>query len=82
MVADEVAAVTADTFVAVLTPEQRRRVEREVELPELKPAPVVAGDTLGVLRLRLDDALLAQVELIAADSVGRMSVWEKLLSYF
>lgn len=78
----EVGAVTADTFVAVLTPEQRRRVEREVELPELKPAPVVAGDTLGVLRLRLDDALLAQVELIAADSVGRMSVWEKLLSYF
>ena len=78
----EVAAVTADTFVAVLTPEQRRRVERDVELPELQPAPVAAGDTLGVLRLRLDDDVLAQVELIAADSVGRMSVWEKLLSYF
>ena len=78
----EVSAVTADTFVAVLTPEQRRRVDRKVELPELQPAPVAAGDTLGMLHLRLDDAVLAQVELIAADSVGRMSVWEKLLSYF
>ena len=78
----EVAAVTSDTFVAVLTPEQRRRVERQVELPEEQPAPVAAGDTLGALHLRLDDAVLARVELVAADSVGRMSVWEKLLSYF
>ena len=78
----EVAAVTGDTFVAVLTPEQRRRVERKVVLPELQPAPVAAGDTLGVLHLHLDDTLLARVELVAADSVGRMSVWEKLLSYF
>ena len=76
------AAVTSDTFVAVLTPEQRRRVERRVELPEEQPAPVAAGDTLGVLHLRLDDAVLARVELVAADSVARMSVWEKLLSYF
>ena len=78
----EVEAVTGGTFVAVLTPEQRRRVERDVELPEVQPAPVAAGDTLGVLRLRLDDTVLARVDLVAADSVGRMSVWEKLLSYF
>ena len=78
----EVAAVTSDTFVAVLTPEQRRRVERRVELPEEQPAPVAAGDSLGVLHLRLDDAVLARVDLVAADTVARMSVWEKLLSYF
>jgi D-alanyl-D-alanine carboxypeptidase (penicillin-binding protein 5/6) len=78
----EVAAVTADTVIAVLTPEQRRRVQRDIDLPELQPAPISAGDTLGVLRLRLDDSVLAQVELVAADSVGRMSVWEKLMSYF
>ena len=78
----EVAAVLADTVVAVLTPEQRRRVKREVELPELRDAPVTAGDSIGVLQLSLDDRLLARVNLLAAASVERMGLWEKLMSYF
>lgn len=80
--APEVAAVTTDTVVFVLTPEQRKRLRREVDLPSLRPAPIVAGDSIGVLRISLGDSLLARVGLVAAASVGRMSVWEKLMSYF
>lgn len=80
--APDVRAVVADTVVAVLTPEERRRVKREVELPPLREAPVTAGDPIGVVRLSLDDRLLARVEVVAGDSVARMSLWEKLMSYF
>ena len=80
--APEVSAVTADTVIAVLTPEQRRRVKRDASLPELRQAPVAAGDSIGSLSLSLDGSLLARIDLVAADSVGRMSLWEKLLSYF
>ena len=78
----EVSAVLADTVIAVLTPEQRHRIQREVELPALLDAPVMAGDSLGVLQFILDDLLLARVHLVAATSVARMSLWEKLMSYF
>jgi hypothetical protein len=51
-------------------------------LPDLLDAPVMAGDSLGVLQFILDDLLLARVHLVAATSVARMSLWEKLMSYF
>ena len=78
----EVAAVTADTVVAVLTDGQRRRITRVVELPDERPAPVQAGDSLGVLSLTIGDSLLARVHLVAAQTVEQMSVWEMLMSYF
>ena len=80
--APEVSAVLADTVVAVLTPEQRRRIKRDIELPALREAPITEGDSVGVLQLSLDDRLLARVDLVAAATVGRMSMWEKLMSYF
>jgi D-alanyl-D-alanine carboxypeptidase (penicillin-binding protein 5/6) len=78
----EVSVILADTVIAVLTPEQRRRVKRDIELPVLHEAPVTEGDSIGVLQLSLDDRLLARVDLLAAASVARMSLWEKLMSYF
>jgi D-alanyl-D-alanine carboxypeptidase (penicillin-binding protein 5/6) len=77
----EVSVVLADTVIAVLTPEQWRRVKRDIELPALREAPVTEGDSIGVLQLSLDDRLLARVNLLAAASVARMSLWEKLMSY-
>lgn len=78
----EVSVVLADTVIAVLTPEQRQRVKRDIELPALREAPVTEGDSIGVLQLSLDDRLLARIDLLAAASVARMSLWEKLMSYF
>ena len=73
--------VLADTVIAVLTPEQWQRVKRDIELPALRQAPVTEGDSIGVLQLSLDDRLLARINLLAAASVARMSLWEKLMSY-
>jgi D-alanyl-D-alanine carboxypeptidase (penicillin-binding protein 5/6) len=78
----DVTAVTAGGAIAVLTPEERRRLHHEVRLPTLWEAPVKEGDSLGVLAISLDDSLLAQIDLVAATSIERMSVWEKLMSYF
>ena len=78
----QVKAVVADTVVAVLSTRQRRLLTQQVELPDLLPAPVEAGDELGRIDISMGDSLLAQVTLVADRSVGRMSYWEKLLSYF
>lgn len=78
----EVNVVTADTVLAVLTAEDRRRLKRQIELPELYPAPVEAGDDIGDLRITLGDSLLARIDLVAGNSVARMTLWEKLMSYF
>ena len=77
-----VTAVTRDGAIAVLTTEERRRLHHAVRLPTLHEAPVAEGDSLGVLAISLDDSLIAEIDLIAATSVERMSVWEKLMSYF
>ncbi|MFH1568246.1 MAG: D-alanyl-D-alanine carboxypeptidase family protein [Gemmatimonadota bacterium] len=78
----EVAAVTADTVVVVLTTQDRQRLKRQVDLPQIRPAPVTAGQDIGQLRITLGDSLLAQVTLVAEKSVARMSLWERLMSYF
>ena len=78
----QVTAVIADTVLAVLTLRQRRLVTQRIELPALLPAPVAAGDELGSVDISIGDSLLAQVKLVADRSVGRMTYWEKLLSYF
>ena len=78
----QVKAVVADTVLAVLSTRQRRLLIQKVELPKLISAPVEAGDSLGTVDISLGDSLLAQVTLVAHQAVGRMSYWEKLLSYF
>ena len=75
----EVAVITADSVVAVLTDGQRRRIKREVVLPVERPAPVLAGDTLGVLSLTIDDSLLARVDLVAAQTVNGCRCGKKLM---
>ena len=78
----EVGVLAQDTIVAVLTPEQEKRLVRHLELPEELPAPVVAGTELGKLRVSLGDSLLAVVPIHAEKSIGRMGLWDKLMTYF
>jgi len=78
----KVGAVTADSATAVLTTPQRHRLNRQIELPAMQPAPVEAGQKLGELKISLGDSLLARIDLVADRSVGRMSLWEMFLSYF
>ena len=78
----EVRVWAQDTVMAVLTPEQEKHIVRHLELPEELPAPVAAGDELGKLRVSLGDSLLAVVSIHAEKSIGRMGLWDKLMTYF
>ncbi|MXW81740.1 MAG: D-alanyl-D-alanine carboxypeptidase [Gemmatimonadetes bacterium] len=78
----EVRVLAQDTIVAVLTPEQKEQIVRHLELPEEFPAPVAAGTELGKLRVSLGDSLLAVVPIHAEKSIGRMGLWDKLMTYF
>lgn len=78
----EVRAITRDTAYAVLSPEQEKSLARTVELPRERPAPVKAGQELGSLKVTLGDSLLAEFDVVAESSVQRMSVWEKVTSWF
>ena len=78
----EVGVLAQDTIVAVLTPEQEKRIVRHLELPEEFPAPVAAGAELGKLKVSLGDSLLAVVPIHAEKSIGRMGLWDKLMTYF
>jgi len=78
----EVRVLAQDTVVAVLTSEQKKQIVRHLELPEELPAPVAAGDELGKLKVSLGDSLLAVVPIHAEKSIGRMGLWDKLMTYF
>ena len=78
----EVRVLTQDTVVAVLSPEQEKQLTRQVEMPSEFPAPIDAGAVLGKLKISLGDSLLAEVSIIAEKSVGRMGLWDKLMTYF
>ena len=51
-------------------------VTREMELVEDVEAPVETGQVLGPLRVRAGDEILAEVPLIAAEAVPRLTFWK------
>ena len=73
---------TKDTIFAVLSPEQEKKLQRQVEMPSELPAPVEGGAELGKLKISLGDSLLAEVPIVAEKSVERMGIWDKLMTYF
>ena len=78
----DVRALTQETVVAVLSPEQEKQLSRQVEMPSEFPAPIEVGAELGKLKISLGDSLLAEVVIVAEKSVGRMGLWDKLMTYF
>ena len=73
---------TKDTIFAVLSPEQEKKIERQVEMPSEFPAPIEGGAELGRLKISLGDSLLAELSIVAEKSVERMGLWDKLMTYF
>ncbi|MBT4977771.1 MAG: D-alanyl-D-alanine carboxypeptidase [Gemmatimonadetes bacterium] len=73
---------TKDTIFAVLSPEQEKKLQRQVEMPSELPAPIEGGAELGKLKISLGDSLLAEVPIVAEKSVERMGLWDKLMTYF
>ena len=77
----EVTVEVADTFTAILSPLQKRQLHRQLLIPTKHPAPVEAGEELGQMQVSLGDSVLAMVDLVAGKSVGRMGIWDMLMSY-
>ncbi len=73
---------TKDTILAVLSPEQEKKLARQIEMPSELPAPIEGGAELGKLKISLGDSLLAEVSIVAEKSVERMGLWDKLMTYF
>ena len=77
-----VRVLIADEVAAILSPEQEHALVRQLDLPNLMPAPVEQGTELGRLKVSLGDSVLADVPVVSEKSVGRMDWWDKLMSYF
>ncbi len=54
-------------------------VEKTVEMAGSVTAPVEAGQTLGTMVIRANGQLLGQVDIVAAESVDRLSWWQVTL---
>lgn len=55
---------------------QEKLLSLEVELPEEVEAPVQAGDTIGVVRVKLGDQVIAKLPAVAAEDVGMPGLLE------
>ena len=60
----------------LLKPGQEKQLSLEVELPAEVPAPVHAGDTLGMIRVKLDGSVIARLPAVAAEDVGMPGLLE------
>ena len=55
---------------------QEKQLALEVELPEEINAPVKSGDTLGVVRVKLGDKVIARLPAVAAEDIGMPGLFE------
>lgn len=74
--APEAEAVLQDAGPLLLPKGDAARAEQEVELIEAVEAPVEAGQRLGTLRIRSGEAVVAELPLVAAAPVPRLTFWE------
>ena len=56
-------------------------VEREVTVQDTVQAPVEQGQRLGTIRLYSGENTLAEVPLVAAEAVERLSWWDLACQY-
>ncbi len=72
----QVQAVPAQESRLLIDKGQREQVSTQVELEPGITAPVSKGQRLGTLTVKAGDQVLAQVPMVAAQSVERLSWWE------
>ena len=72
---DSVSAVPAGETAVLVDKGQRSSIESEVTLEESVTAPVSAGQRLGTLTVRSGEQVIAQVPLVAAEPVTRLTFW-------
>ena len=71
--ADTVTAVPGEDAQILIEKSQKNTVTTRVELDEAVTAPVSQGQKLGTLSLLAGDQVIAQVPLVAAQPVAKLS---------
>lgn len=74
--AQDVEAAVGRGMSMLLRPGQEKELSLEVELPAEVSAPVRAGDTLGMVRVRLGESVIARLPAVAAEDVGMPGLLE------
>ena len=77
--ADYVTAVPAEDTNLLLDKGQKDQVTTDVTLDESVTAPVTKGQKLGMLTIRAGEQVLAQVPMVAAETVPKLRWWELFL---
>ena len=73
---ETVAAVPAQLPKLLIDKAQRGDVTTEIRLEETVAAPVSQGQKLGTLTVKAGDQVLAQVNMVAAEAVPRLTWWQ------
>lgn len=76
---DTVEAVPAEDPRLLIDKAQKGSVTTEVELAEPVTAPVSRGQRLGTLTVRVGEQILAQIPMVAADSVAKLT-WGQMFA--
>lgn len=76
---DAVQAVPAETGALLIEKGQKNQVNFRVELEESIAAPVSQGQRLGTLTVRVGEQILAQIPMIAAQPVEKLSFGDVFL---
>ena len=72
-ITDSVAAVPAEDASLLIDKSQRDMITTEVALEEQVNAPVSKGQKLGTMTVKAGEQILAQVPMVAQDSVARLT---------
>jgi D-alanyl-D-alanine carboxypeptidase (penicillin-binding protein 5/6) len=79
--APAVQTVLQETTPILVEKATAQSVEREIQVQESVLAPVEAGQTLGSILLKSGETVLAEVPLVAAAEVERLSWWQLTCQY-
>ena len=74
--ADSVTAVPGNAESLLIDKAQKNAVTTEMTLEESVKAPVSQGQRLGTLTIKSGDQILAEIPLVAEESVPRLSYWD------
>lgn len=79
---DEVGAVAADSYMALVKKGEESNIEREVIIDENIEAPLEAGEKIGTVKFTRDGELLAQVDLNTDAAVEKKGIVFIITDFF
>ena len=79
---ETVLAVPAEQTRFLIDKAQRGNVTTQITLDEMVTAPVSQGQRLGTLTIQAGDQILAQVNMVAAEAVPRLTWWQIFVGIF